>query len=312
VSRLIVRPLEGVVLTASGEPARGVRLRNGNLERVPEVEPWQQNYLADLAASASGRSKLSAQTVLALHYAKQEQRDRARAARRRKLGAAEQWDELATELAGEKAPKVIVLEDPASAVTAAAFCSDPRAWALDVIEHAVSPAEMARAARVAKAREDRKRRAEELRALRASAAELDELQAEEDRVEADLQQREHADRADEEAASGLGVFARRLLGHLGTLADREVAQAQPAQIELTIQPELRVEPPAVHVAPPDIHVAAPDVRVTVKQEPRPGAIRAIKSEDGSTLFEVLDPSDDSVQPAGEGGRRGAEDATGGR
>jgi hypothetical protein len=293
VSRLTVRPIDGVVLTASGEPARGVRLRNGNLVRVPEIEPWLAEYLADLAASATERSKLSVRTVQLLHFARQEQRDRARAARRRKLGVAEQWDELATELA--KAPKTIALDDGEAAVTAAALGGgDLRGWALDVIEHAVSPAEMARAARIAKAREERVRRAEELRALRASAEELDEIQAQEDEFEAGLRQREQAeqaDRSDEEAASGLAAFAKTLLGKLGALADREVVQGQPAQIELTVTPEIRVEPPAVHVAPPAVHVAAPEVHVTVEPPPRPtGSVRATKGEDGVTTF-VVEPDE---------------------
>jgi hypothetical protein len=289
VSRLIVRPVDGVVLTASGEPAPGVRLRNGHLERTPEVEPWQRDYLADLAASVTGRSRLSVRAVQLLHFARQEQRDRARAARRRKLGVAAQWDELAAAFEGEQERQTIALDDGEAALTAAAF-SDPRAWALGVIEHRIAPEQAARAARVAKAREERKCRAEELRALRASTAELDEIQAQEDEDEARHRQREQADRSDEEAASGLAAFAKNLLGKLGALADREVVQAQPAQIELTVTPEIRVEPPAVHVAPPEVHIAAPEVHVTVEPPPRPtSSIRATKAEDGTTTFSVVEP-----------------------
>lgn len=50
------------------------------------------------------------------------------------------------------------------------------------------------------------------------------------------------------------------------------------------RPEITVQPPNVEA--PNVEVAAPEVYVTLEQPPRPGSIRAIKDDDGSTVFTV--------------------------
>lgn len=62
-------------------------------------------------------------------------------------------------------------------------------------------------------------------------------------------------------------------------------EAAPAP-SVEVRPEITVQPPNVEVQPPNVEVAAPEVHVTLEQPPRPGSIRAIKDDDGSTVFTV--------------------------
>jgi hypothetical protein len=56
------------------------------------------------------------------------------------------------------------------------------------------------------------------------------------------------------------------------------------------------EPIRVTVEPPQVTVEAarpPDVHVTVQPPQRPGAVRAVKNEDGTTVFTVEDKEEGS-------------------
>src|SRR5207249_2897365 len=93
------------------------------------------------------------------------------------------------------------------------------------------------------------------------------------------------DAADAEAAGGLALFARRLLGRLGSIADRPVPTIAVTPPTIIVEPT----PVTVNVEPTPVSVnlpaqAAPVVHVHRAEQPRPASIKLVVDADGTRRF----------------------------
>jgi hypothetical protein len=298
-SRIRIRPFEGRILTASGHPVEGVRLdiEGNRLIRLPTVGTRERDYLRNLRDVATGASPFSVDDVVWLA-------DLGRRARRAAQTASETWDELADAAAVEPVQTIDLAashmrtpfrQKPTRSLTASAkpYPKPPRGRVFVRVEDdghgGASPAVYERRGGV----EFRSRRvgltADGRPVRRNPDVEDAELQAFEDSIVT----QQDDDAADADAASGLALFARRLLGRLGSIADK------PAPTITVTPPSVIVEPTPVTLSveptPITVHVPAapaPVVNVHAPEQPRrPAAIKLVVDGDGTRRFipeDILD------------------------